>query len=71
MPNSDCLQKGQVAGSETSSPSSPPSPVVAGTGGGAEGSVCSGGCGSGRLICTKHSEQIHWSQHLVLLPYLG
>jgi len=59
MPNSGCTQKGQAAGSETRLPSasrsfgSMPLPAF-----GDIGSLWSGGCGSGRLICTKHSEQI-------------
>jgi hypothetical protein len=72
MPNSGCLQKGHVATSETSCPS------VSGSRSASEmrgafgaGCSCSGGWGSGRLICTKHSEQIGWSQQRVVLRYGG
>ena len=70
-PNSGCLQNGHEAGSETSNPSVSISGFSEGGGGGAVGSACSGGWGSGLLICTKHSEHIAWSQHLVRFKYGG
>lgn len=69
-PNSGCLQKGQVEASEINWSSCT---WVAWEGGGvgAVESACSGGWGSARLICTKHSEQIDWSQQRVRLRYGG
>ena len=68
-PNSGCTQKGHCDGSDTSRLSSSGRDSVDELG--LFGSACSGGCGSGLLICTKHSEHIGWSQHLVLFRYGG
>ena len=60
-PNSGCTQNGQAAGSDTSAASisiSSDSAASMPPWEGAVGLGCSGGCGSGRLIWTKHSEQI-------------
>jgi hypothetical protein len=56
MPNSGCWQYGQVAGSEISW--SEVSSALGCEFGSFWSPWCSGKCGSGRLICTKHSLQM-------------
>jgi hypothetical protein len=56
-PKFGCTQKGHFAGSETRDSDSGAESEGAGVGAGSDG-WCSGGWGSGLLICTKHSEHI-------------
>lgn len=72
IPKSGVLQYGHVAISDTNNSSAWASRSASETGGPlGSGCSCSGGCGSGLFIWTKHSEQIGCSQHRVVLRYGG